>query len=154
MSKLRKCPSGILAISSPGGHWRQLMKLKDAWGEQAVFYATARKSDLDHAGVNGVVIADGSRRSFLRLIRLGLQFIALIRSQRPRVVVTTGAAPGLVGLVIGKVFGARTVWIDSVANVKRMSLSGRLARPFADVWLTQWQHLEQEFGPMFLGGVL
>ena len=56
-------------------------------------------------------------------------------------VVSTGAAPGLIALPIAKLFGARTVWIDSLANCERLSLSGRIARHFSDLWLTQWPHL-------------
>ena len=37
--------------------------------------------------------------------------------------------------------GARTIWIDSMANVDKMSMAGRLARRYSDLWLTQWPHL-------------
>jgi hypothetical protein len=33
------------------------------------------------------------------------------------------------------------VWIDSVANVEELSLSGRLASERVDLCLTQWPHL-------------
>ena len=69
-------------------------------------------------------------------------------------VVTTGAAPGLVALALAKLFaGSRTVWIDSIANTERLSLSGRLARPVADAWLTQWPHLARPGGPEHWGAV-
>ena len=70
-------------------------------------------------------------------------------------VVTTGAAPGLMALVMGKLLaGSRTVWIDSIANTRRLSLSGRLAWPVADAWLTQWEHLARPGGPEHWGAVL
>ncbi len=49
---------------------------------------------------------------------------------------------------------ARTVWIDSIANIERLSLSGARARPVADVWLTQWAHLARPDGPEYWGAVL
>ena len=73
---------------------------------------------------------------------------------RPDVVVTTGAAPGLSALMVGKLFGARTMWIDSIANSEQLSGSGKVARHFADVWLTQWEHLAADSGPQYWGGVL
>jgi hypothetical protein len=70
-------------------------------------------------------------------------------------VVTTGAGPGLMALAVGKlVAGSRTVWIDSIASVETMSLSGRLARFVADAWLVQWAHLARPEGPEFWGAVL
>ncbi|HVH03936.1 MAG TPA: hypothetical protein VM891_13525 [Amaricoccus sp.] len=70
-------------------------------------------------------------------------------------VVTTGAAPGLVALALAKrLCGSRTVWIDSIANVEELSTSGTHARRVADVWLTQWEHLARPEGPHFWGAVL
>ena len=60
---------------------------------------------------------------------------------RPGVIITTGAAPGLMGIIIGRIFGAKTIWIDSIANVEKLSLSGRIAVKIADRVYTQWSHL-------------
>jgi hypothetical protein len=73
---------------------------------------------------------------------------------RPHVVFTTGAAPGAVALVIGRVFGAKTIWLDSIANVETVSGSGRMVRHFAQLWLTQWPHLATPDGPEYAGAVL
>ena len=61
---------------------------------------------------------------------------------------------GEVKFVLAKKLGATTVWIDSIANVEELSMSGRHARRHADVWLTQWPHLAQPDGPHYRGGVL
>jgi hypothetical protein len=58
-------------------------------------------------------------------------------------------------LVVGKLVArSRTIWIDSIASVETMSLSGRLARFVADAWLVQWVHLARPGGPEFWGAVL
>jgi len=57
-------------------------------------------------------------------------------------------------LILGRLMGARTLWIDSLANSKTLSLSGRLARPFASVWLTQWPSLSHPKGPDYWGSIL
>jgi hypothetical protein len=59
------------------------------------------------------------------------------------------------GIVLAKcLLGAKTVWIDSIANVQTLSMSGRLVRHFADLWLTQWPHLAHADGVRFEGAVL
>jgi hypothetical protein len=55
--------------------------------------------------------------------------------------ITTGALPGLFCLIAARLLGARTVWIDSIANSDQPSMSGRIARLFAHEWFTQWEHL-------------
>jgi hypothetical protein len=75
---------------------------------------------------------------------------------RPDVVISTGAASGYFALRIGKLFGAKTIWLDSIANAEELSLSGAKVQKHADLWLTQWEHLAnpQEGGPEYKGAVL
>ena len=68
--------------------------------------------------------------------------------------ISTGAAPGYFALRMGRWFRARTVWVDSIANVEELSLSGAKVRPYADLYLTQWEHLAVEGGPTYAGSVL
>ncbi|MFZ9916397.1 MAG: UDP-N-acetylglucosamine--LPS N-acetylglucosamine transferase, partial [Phycisphaerales bacterium] len=77
----------------------------------------------------------------LRLIWMAVRVALLVMRLRPSVIISTGAAPGYVALRIGRLLGARTVWVDSFANAAELSLSGRKALSFADLTLTQWPHL-------------
>lgn len=78
----------------------------------------------------------------------------ILLAVRPDVIVTTGAAPGYFAIRLGRMLGARTIWLDSVANVEQLSLSGQRIGRHADLWLTQWPHLASEAGPKFHGAVL
>ncbi len=100
------------------------------------------------------LVADANSKTPLRMVWMFLQVVWLILRVRPHVVVTTGAAPGCAAIVFGRLTGARTVWIDSIANSEKMSRSGRWVRWFAVVWLTQWEHLVGPRGPEFWGTVL
>jgi hypothetical protein len=71
------------------------------------------------------------------------------------VIISTGAAPGYVAIRLGKLIGAKTVWLDSIANVEQVSLSGQKIGPHADLWLTQWEHLAtDETQPEYRGAVI
>ena len=145
----------VLAIASGGGHWVQLQRLRPLLGELDVAYVSVDRSyGEDVQGRPLHVVRDASRWNKLRLVVQALQVLAVVLRRRPHVVLSTGAAPGCFGVVFGKLLGARTIWIDSLANVERMSLSGRLVRPFSDLWLTQWPHLERSEGPRYAGAVL
>jgi UDP-N-acetylglucosamine:LPS N-acetylglucosamine transferase len=80
--------------------------------------------------------------------------VCILLRERPDVIISTGAAPGYFALRLGKWFGARTIWVDSIANVEKLSLSGQRVGKYADLWLTQWPHLARPEGPYFMGGVL
>jgi UDP-N-acetylglucosamine:LPS N-acetylglucosamine transferase len=87
------------------------------------------------------LLPDCNRDEPLRAIRCLLASIRLVLRVRPSVLVTTGALPGLFCLIAARLTGARTIWIDSIANSDQPSLSGRWAGPFAHEWFTQWGHL-------------
>jgi UDP-N-acetylglucosamine:LPS N-acetylglucosamine transferase len=151
-----KKPRKVMAIASGGGHWVQMRRIMPAFAGLEVFYVSADPtSAIDVQGCVYYVIRDVTRRDRLGFALLLGQLLRILTRERPDVVITTGSAPGLVALGLAKaLLGARTIWIDSIANVERLSSSGRQARRVADVWLTQWQHLDSPGGPQYWGAVL
>jgi hypothetical protein len=73
---------------------------------------------------------------------------------RPHVVITTGAAPGYFAIRMGRVLGARTLFLDSVANAEKLSLSAHLSQRHADLMLTQWPDVAERTGSKFMGSVI
>lgn len=145
----------VLAVASGGGHWVQLMRLRPAFEGYDIEFASV--ADAYANEVQGYLfhrLPDATRWDRWALVKLLGKVIWVVLRRRPDVVITTGAAPGLLALAAGKLIGARTVWIDSIANVEEMSLSGRQARRLADLWLTQWEHLACPDGPTYEGAVL
>lgn len=149
-------PKRVLAIASGGGHWVQLLRMREAFDGASVAYATTSPDSAQEVpGSPFFVVPDATRWNRWALVKLTVSVMWLLLRLRPQVVVTTGAAPGLIAIAIGHALGMRTVWVDSIANVDGMSLSGQSARRFADLWLTQWEHLAAEpGGPSFRGAVL
>jgi UDP-N-acetylglucosamine:LPS N-acetylglucosamine transferase len=146
----------VLAISSGGGHWVQLLRLRPAFDGCEVVYATVSegyRADLDPDAVLHVV-PDANRWNKIKLLRSASAIFRLILRLKPDVVITTGAAPGYFAVRIGKLLGARVVWVDSIANAEELSLSGQKAGSFVDLWLTQWPQLARECGPKHFGNVL
>lgn len=145
----------ILAVSSGGGHWEQLKIISASFEGYEVFYANTIHGLAEKSGIQGAtVLTDCNRDRILDNIKCAWETLNLVRRVRPNHVVSTGAAPGLFALFFGKLFGASTIWIDSVANSEQLSLSGKLASRFVDVHLTQWEHLAQNGRPAFIGSVL
>ena len=147
----------MLAISSGGGHWVQLLRLRPAFEGADVTYATvleSSRSDIEGDYVAFRRIPDATRWDKFKLPLLAMRLFVIILQTRPDVIITTGAAPGFLSLVIGRALGCRTCWIDSIANIEELSLSGRKARRWSTLWLTQWEHLAGPSGPSYAGNVI
>jgi hypothetical protein len=144
----------VLAISSAGGHWEQLMLVRPGLDGCEVVYAVTNLAVADRSGVAALVIPDFNAKAPFKAALGSLRIAALVLRVNPDVVVSTGAAPGLVAAVVAKLMGRKSIWIDSIANAHQLSLSGRLASRVADLWLTQWRHLAADDGPHYGGAVL
>ncbi len=133
----------VLAVASGGGHWEELMLLRPALPDDHVVYATTNGELAARDGLNQIqVLPDSNRDEPLQAISSMIASAKLVWRVRPDLVVTTGALPGLFCLIFARLLGARTIWIDSIANSDKASLSGACARPFATQWYTQWEHLQ------------
>jgi UDP-N-acetylglucosamine:LPS N-acetylglucosamine transferase len=145
----------IMAVASGGGHWVQLLKLLPAFRSyKKIFVTVDKRYKSDVTGETFFSITDATRWNKLKMLLLLLQIFMIILIQKPKIIITTGAAPGYISLRIGKLFRCKTIWVDSIANCDKLSLSGKLAGPFADLWITQWPHLDCENGPRYYGAVL
>lgn len=109
----------VLAVASGGGHWEQLMLLRDAFGRHEIHFATTSKvSEHEIGAVSVRLLPDCNLRQPLRTLQCTVHSALLIASLRPQIVISTGAAPGLLCIFWGRLMGARTLWIDSIANAE------------------------------------
>lgn len=145
----------VLAIASGGGHWVQLLRLASAFDGCDLAYVTVNEAYRQQVGnARFYAVNDATRWNKFGLIWMMLRLVRIIVRERPDVIISTGAAPGYLGLRIGRWFGCRTIWIDSIANAEKLSLSGEKIGRYVDLWLTQWPHLAKPQGPMYAGAVL
>src|SRR3546814_5444191 len=131
------------------------MMLRDSCCQHDVHYATTERV-LEHelGTISAHILPDCNMRQPLRTIASMCGAAALITRWRPQIVISTGDAPGLLCIFWGRLMGARTLWIDSIANAERLSLSGGLAMRIAHRCLTQWQHLAQGHEVRYAGALL
>lgn len=134
----------VLAIASGGGHFVQLLRLRPAWDGHHVTYATVHAaSAADVAPAPLLTFRDVSRADLWRLPFALWDVAGILLRVRPQVIITTGALPGLVALVLARPFGVRTLWIDSIANSEELSGSGHQAGKVATKVVTQWPALAE-----------
>jgi len=145
----------LMAVSSGGGHWIQLLRVSSAFSGCDVTFVTVH--ELYRAQVAGqrfYTVNDATRWNKVGLIKMALKLAWIIWKERPEIVVSTGAAPGYVAVRLGRLMGARTIWLDSLANIEQISMSAQKIGRHADLWLTQWAHLAKPEGPHYTGSVL
>lgn len=145
----------MLCVSSGGGHWQQLMALRPAWEGKQVSYACTAPVNQDKFQLpNFFQIPDCNRNTMKKIFSSIPAYVRVFRRTRPSVVVSTGALPGLFFIAMGRMTGARTVWVESIANSERLSLSGKVASLVADKFFVQAEHLADGKRRIYAGSVL
>ncbi len=145
----------VLAISSGGGHWIQLLRIGPAFQNCDVTFVTTHESYRSQVNRHRfLTVTDSNLSTKFRLLKTAAEVAWIILTERPDIVASTGAAPGYFALRLGHLLGAKTIWLDSIANVDRLSVSGRRIGRCADLWLTQWPDLAKAGGPYYVGSVL
>lgn len=135
-------PPRVLAVASHGGHWVQLRRLRPAFEGCRVAWLTTDPGHRAEVGADRFYTTrDANRWNKLALAASALKVLWVVLRERPDVIVSTGAAPGYFAIRFGGLVGARTLWLDSIANVEELSMSGQLASKKATVTLTQWPQL-------------
>jgi len=134
----------ICLTASAGGHLVQLLRLKKSWQGFETFYVSTVdvvKEKLSKAG-RVYIIGECNRQHPFDTAKVLWRCLNVALRERPDVIISTGAAPGFLMCFIGKLLGAKIIWIDSIANVRRLSMSGKMIRPFCHLFLTQWRELQ------------
>jgi len=133
----------------------QLLRIRPAFNDCHTLFVTVNAAyRADVPGERFRVIPDATRWNKIALINMAVRLAWIMLRERPDVVISTGAAPGYFAICIGRLMGAKTVWIDSIANIERISMSGKMVCGKADMVLTQWPHLAREKAPLYKGSVL
>ncbi|WP_338467570.1 hypothetical protein RXV95_03140 [Novosphingobium sp. ZN18A2] len=131
------------------------MLLRPALDSGACMFVTTMEGLPERAALrNFAIVSDCNADKPLRALLCAVQLAAIIVRFRPQRVVTTGAMPGLIAIVLARLAGARTMWIDSVANAERLSAAGSHARRFAHVHLSQWPDVASASGSRYEGRIL
>lgn len=142
--------------TSSGGHLTQLMRLRPFWGEHDRFWVTFDKEDAGSklAGERVYHCHYPTNRNVPNLLRNAALAWRVLREERPDVIVTTGAAVAIPFFLVGRALGAKTVYIEVIDRVDAPTLSGRLCRPMADLFVVQWPEMESVYkGSVCLGSV-
>lgn len=132
--------SKLCLIASAGGHLSQLLSLSPVWqGYEVICVSTGQmvKEKLDTIGKT-YIVGECNREHPIQTMGVMFKCFKIILKERPDVVLSTGAAAGFLMCFWGKLCGAKIIWMDSIANACKLSMSGRMIRPFSDLILSQW----------------
>ena len=131
----------LLLVCNPGGHFSTMMGLKKFWSAHYREWVTypnfdTRRLQQEQEIVHWVVMQEA------RMIgRASINFfkaLLILFKSRPELVISTGAGLAVPFVFASKLFGIRTIYIESISRSRVLSLSGKLVYHFVDEFYVQW----------------
>ena len=121
--------------------------LKSFWKDKDRFWVTFDKEDARS------LLRDEkmypcyypSNRSIKALIINTCIAIKLLMKERPDLIISSGAAVAVPFFYLGKLFGARLIYVEVFDRINTSSLTGKLVYPVADRFIVQWEELKKVY---------
>ena len=105
------------------------MLLRNTLESYDVRFATTDAGIAKQRGIlNAETLPDCNQNTPLKALLCAIVALRIVWRTRPDIVLSTGAAPGYFCLRFGRLLGAKTLWIDSVANGEQLSMCGKLSK--------------------------
>lgn len=130
----------LCLVGSSGGHLTHLYMLKPIWEQQERFWVTFDKEDarslLKYETFYPCYYP--TNRNIKNLIRNTRVAWNVLRKERPNLIISSGAAVAVPFFYLGRLFGAKLIYIEVFDRIDKPTLTGRLVYPIADRFIVQW----------------
>ena len=150
----------VMFVATTGGHINEVLQLEKMFKDYEYSLVTEKdnytkslenrfKSHiyyLKHANQKPLIVY-----LFWLFINCWISLYLFIKL-RPKYIVSTGAHAAGPMLCLGKIFGSKIIFIESFANSKSKTLTGRIIYLFADLFIVQWESMLELYPKAVYGG--
>lgn len=146
----------IALVGSSGGHLTHLYLLKKFWENEDRFWVTFDKKDA-----KSILKEERfypcyypTNRNVKNTIKNTILAFKILRKEKPDLIISSGAAVAVPFFWLGKLFGAKTVYIEIFDRIDKPTLTGKLVYPVTDKFIVQWEELKKVYPKAInLGGI-
>ena len=141
----------VIFAASSGGHLTELLKVQELFKEYDYLLVTEMTDvtrDLkDKYNIKYVDYGPNKNKIvyWWTIFKNLAKAIGIVAKFRPDTIVSTGAQVGGFFCYIGKLFGAKVVYIETMAKIKELSGTGHNVYKIADKFYVQWKSLEEKY---------
>lgn len=137
----------VCLVGSSGGHLTHLYMLKPFWETKDRFWATFDKEDARSLlkGEKVYPVYYPSNRSIKALMINTWRALRILAKERPDLIISSGAASAVPFFWLGKLFGAKTIYIEVFDRIDAPTLAGKMCYPVADKFIVEWNEMIQVY---------
>jgi beta-1,4-N-acetylglucosaminyltransferase len=137
----------LLLVCNPGGHFSTMMGLKELWSKHQREWVTYSRADTEKLrGEEEVhwVIKQEARKTGSTLVNFW-KALWILHKSRPDLVISTGSSLAVPFIFASKLFGIKTIFVESISRSYDLSLAGKLVYKIVDEIYVQWPECSQSY---------
>lgn len=137
----------VCLVGSSGGHLMHLYMLKNFWKGKERFWVTFDKMDANSllAGEHKYYCHYPTNRNIKNLIKNTFLAMKILKKEKPDLIISSGAAVAVPFFYIGKIMGAKTVYIEVFDRIDKPTMTGKLVYPITDKFIVQWEEMKKVY---------
>jgi beta-1,4-N-acetylglucosaminyltransferase len=137
----------VCLVGSSGGHLTHLYMLRPFWEEKDRFWVTFNKEDarslLEDERMYFCYFP--TNRNIKNLIKNTVIAWKVLKKEKPDLIISSGAAVSVPFFYLGKIFGAKVIYIEVFDRIDKPTLSGKLVYPIVDKFIVEWEETKKVY---------
>lgn len=131
----------VCLVGSSGGHLTHLYMLKPFWKNKERFWVTFDKEDAKSLleGERTYYCYFPTNRNLKNLIKNTIIAWKVLLKEKPDLIISSGAAVSVPFFYLGKIFGAKLIYIEVFDRIDKPTLSGKIVYPITNKFIVQWE---------------
>ncbi len=137
----------VCLVGSSGGHLTHLYMLKPFWENKQRFWVTFDKEDAKSLLEDEKMYSCyyPTNRSIKALIKNTILAWKVLKMEKPDLIISSGAAVAVPFFYLGKLIGAKNVFVEVFDRIEKPTLTGKMIYPVADLFIVQWEEQKKVY---------
>lgn len=153
MNKKNKIPK-LCLVSSSGGHWEQLQKLKVLLNKYDGFLVTEKtqfEADAQYL-MKQTDLKD--KMMIFKMIYNSIFAIKIWMKEKPDFIITTGTMVAYPFYILSIIFKKKFIFIETFGRADMPTVAGKMMEKHSDLFIVQWESQKKHYKKAIYGGCL
>ena len=138
----------VCLVGSSGGHLTHLYMLKPFWQDKDRFWVTFDKEDA-RSLLEGEKVYScyyPTNRNIKNLIKNTFLARKVLKTERPDVIISSGAAVAVPFFWLGKLFyRTKNIYIEVFDRIDKSTVTGKMVYCVTDKFIVQWEEMKKVY---------
>lgn len=137
----------VCLVGSSGGHLTHLYMLKSFWENTERFWVTFDKEDA-RSLLEGETVYPchyPTNRNIKNLLKNTALAVKVLKKEKPDLIISSGAAVAVPFFYLGKIMGAKLIYIEVFDRIDKPTMSGKMVYPITDKFVVQWEEMKKVY---------